>query len=322
VKRLLLILFILALAVPALSQQGKEFVGNMYSVTMINDREAWACGERGVVNHTKDGGLTWVRQPVNTINPLLAISFFDNKTGWAVGKRGVIFHTNDGGKSWTEQKGPKNKALFAVKALSAEKAFAAGDWGTLLYTEDAGRTWQDRTFPKDFIAYSIDFIGDEGWLAGEMGMLFHTTDAGKTWTQMPMGIESTIYGISMASKKDGLVVGLDGVILKTTDGGKTWKPIVYEDPDRRALYEVRMIDTIAVASGDAGKVITSKDGGLTWSQVHLPIEMNLMWFRSVAMAKGPKGIKGIVVGRQSGTMITLDDRMEAVGVMPKVSKGN
>lgn len=313
----------LALAAPKENILTKK---DLYSVDFINEKEGWACGIRGTIFHTTDGGITWEDQSLKTNLPLNAISFSGPQVGWVVGYGGLIFNTVNGGKTWVGQSSPKKKHLLAVKALSPEQCWAVGDWGTILYTEDGGKTWMDRTYPKDVVIYDIDFQGDEGWLCGEFGTILHTKDKGKTWSLQTTGIESTIFGLSFASRKIGVAVGLSGVVLRTENSGKTWVKVrgsqsnaenggaPQEEEWRRSLYEVKLNGLLGIAAGDAGSILMTKDGGKNWSPVPLPMNMRLFWFRGITLVQN----KGLIVGARSIAVMTQDDKMRLLGFLPNV----
>jgi len=318
-KKIIILLVITLLFGVAYAKEEKEvkYRAHLFSLSFISDKEGWAVGDHGIVYHTTDGGLNWEKQSAKTDDALFSVSFADNRNGWIVGNRGIILHTTNGGKTWVKQKAPKDKALFTVKALSPEKVWAGGDWGTMLYTEDGGKTWEDRTYPQDVIIYSIDFYGqEEGWATGEFGTILHTTDGGRTWKAQKSGMESTagiesttLFSVSFTSPKEGLVVGIDGLILKTEDGGKTWKPIVFVDPDKRPLFDVKLLGTMAIAVGAAGT---------TWTQLPLKADKGLSWFTAVALIKNGQGTKGIIVGRQSVAVLTENNSLKTVGFLPPI----
>ena len=293
---------------------------HMFSVHSVGEQLIWACGDRGSVYHSVDGGITWSRQPTGTTIPLRCIFFADANTGWTAGKTGTILHTADGGESWETQKTPKTKVLFSLEATTPEKCWAVGDWGTLLYTEDGGKTWQDRTLTEDIILYDIDFQGeDKGWIAGEFGTVLYTDDGGENWTKQDSGIESTLFGISFGSPQEGIAVGLDGIMIKTNDGGQSWQRDekvmgLQKGGTASPFFEVRLKGHYAVAVGDAGMILTSSDGGDNWSLVPLSLEMRLIWLRGAHIYDG----KGIIVGANGMTILTRGEKMVAMGNLPDI----
>jgi photosystem II stability/assembly factor-like uncharacterized protein len=72
----------------------------------LSPEKGWACGRRGVILHTENGGGTWTRQQTETDYTLASIFFVNTKEGWSVGDEGTILHTEDGGATWVRQKSP------------------------------------------------------------------------------------------------------------------------------------------------------------------------------------------------------------------------
>jgi photosystem II stability/assembly factor-like uncharacterized protein len=296
---------------------------HLYAVSFVDDTHGWASGIRGIIYYTEDGGATWAKQDTQTSMPLLSISFCNRRVGWAVGKSGIIIHTTDGGVTWNEQVSPKKKNLFKVHALNAETCWAVGDWGTILLTEDGGETWQNRSYSEDVIFYDLDFQGaNEGWIAGEFGAILHTSDGGATWHRQPSVADATLFSVSFSSELVGMAVGLSGAMQRTDDGGKTWKKILNENGKKTngshavkpSLYEVKLRGDIGIIGGDAGTVMSSKDGGWTWNTLPLPIDFKLLWFRGVSLT----GSHGVVVGANSIAIITDDEKLKHLGFLPHV----
>jgi photosystem II stability/assembly factor-like uncharacterized protein len=78
-----------------------------YAMTFTDSIHGWGVGgignSWGGIMDTKDGGLTWNLQFIDTLGPLFDVSFVDSLTGWAIGDKGMILHTINGGKSWVQQ---------------------------------------------------------------------------------------------------------------------------------------------------------------------------------------------------------------------------
>jgi len=321
--------------------EAKAGVGgdNMFSSFFLDERQGWVCGDRGALYHTSDGGVNWEKQTPNTSEPLAGISFCSAEVGWVVGKKGLIFHTVDGGKTWNLERTPKDKYLLTVEAVSPEKCWAAGDWGTILYTEDGGRTWIDRTYAKDIIIYCIEFKGEsEGWMAGEFGTVLHTKDGGTSWTEQQTGSKATLFGVSFSSDKEGIAVGLGGVIVRTEDGGDTWQEILGDKEkstqtalpgqtgasetggrlgggqELRSLYDVKLGSAgFGIAVGDSGRIVFTEDGGKSWGDIQLPLDMRLFWLRGVSLV----GRRGVVVGARSIVVLTEGDSVKASSFLTK-----
>ncbi len=278
---------------------------NLYDVKALDANEAWAVGNFGAIVHTIDGGRTWDASDSGTKMPLFGVDFAGRSDGWAVGRSALILHTGDGGRTWKPQAGviPSNKPLFKVVAVDARTVWAVGDWGALTVTHDGGTTWEDRSLPDDVVLYDVAFPDPQhGYIAGEAGTLLASVDAGASWHQMDVGTDKTLFGVAFSSVETGWAVGIDGLILHTRDAGKTWvaqrgatAAQSIEDVDfmnalrNPGLYAVRVIGQYGVVAGDIGMVLTTADGGETWTQQKLGGGDRLVWMRSASLVPGTQG---------------------------------
>jgi photosystem II stability/assembly factor-like uncharacterized protein len=286
--------------------------------------EAWAVGNFGSIYHTADAGKTWEARESGTKVPLFAVDFADAEHGWIVGVSSTILATTDGGKTWKAQKSviPTEKHLFSVKAVDAHTVWAVGDWGAITTTQDGGATWEDRSLGEDVILYTISFLdAQHGYVVGEFGTLRVTADGGKTWEKKDVGTEKTLYSVSFVTPEKGWVVGIDGLILRTRDGGKSWdvqhgnagaasvEELSFVDTLKNpGLYDVSVLGQYGVVVGDTGNVMTTADGGETWTPRELPEKKRMVWMHSVSLLPG--GSQGFTVG--AGGFLAALDRGEVV----------
>ncbi len=188
---------------------------DLYSISLVDDKNAVAVGYYGAVYYTTDGGTTWKKGRTDTIASIYSVSMADAQRGWAVGQRGMILRTEDGGETWSSQPNLKQNEgshLFAVTAIDANTAWAIGEWGTRIKTTDGGKTWTDHSFTIDeshpqFVWLTMvdqekvrageKVYEDVGltdvfcrkppstrcWLIGEFGYIFFSDDRGETWQQ-------------------------------------------------------------------------------------------------------------------------------------------
>ena len=317
-----------SLLVSATGGFAAELRDHLYGVRALSPTEAWAVGNFGAILHTTDGGKTWPQVSSGTRLPLYSVDFADAQHGWAVGKSGLVLHTRDGGTTWTPQTTPLSieKHLFKVRAIDARTAWAVGDWGTIITTRDGGITWEDRSLgitkiqtiegpgrttavlSDDVILYDVSFPDPRtGVIAGEFGTLLMTEDGGATWHRHPTPTDKTLFGAHFVDRDRGWVVGMDGLVLRTEDGARTWE-VQHGQPETAAVEEISFRDTLknpgmyavgvegdyGVIVGDVGMVLTSSDGGRTWTRRELPDEDRLVWVRDVSLVPG--GPAGFAVG--------------------------
>jgi photosystem II stability/assembly factor-like uncharacterized protein len=315
------VLALLLCGVPRIAVAG-AIKDNLYGVKALGASEAWAVGNFGSIYHTSDGGRTWEMHESGTKAPLFGVDFADAEHGWAVGKSALILATSDGGKTWAPQKNPipTEKHFFNVRALDARTVWAVGDWGAIAVTHDGGATWQDKSLADDVVLYDLSFAdARHGLIAGEFGTLLATTDGGETWEKRDTGTDQTLFGVSFPTPETGWAVGIDGLIVRTTDGGRTWtvqrgraRAEALEDLGfletlkNPGLYDVQVEGRYGVVVGDTGVLLTTADGGETWTPRELPEHQRLVWMRAVSLAPGGHGV---VVGAGGFSLEIDEDRI-------------
>jgi photosystem II stability/assembly factor-like uncharacterized protein len=282
---------------------------NLYGVKALSATEVWTVGNFGSIYHTSDAGKTWEARESGTKSPLFAVDFADRTHGWAVGKESLILHTADGGRTWKPQRSPvsREKPLFGLEVIDPETVWVVGDWGAVAVTRDGGATWEDRSLAEDVVLYDVAFPDPtHGFIVGEFGTLLATTDGGATWEKREVGVGKTLFGVGFSSAERGWAVGMDGLILQTRDGGRSWtvqrggggsellEDVGFMETLRNpGFYDVSVAGQFGIVIGDTGTLLTSADGGSTWSQHELPEKQRLTWMRSVSLdAEG----HGFVVG--------------------------
>ena len=121
-------------------------------LSVVDDSIVWACGSKGSVVHTLDGGTNWLdRSPVGFEDlEFRSIHAFDAKTVClaSAGTPAVVLRTVDGGKSWSEVfRHDSTKAFFdAMVFWSPTDGLVVSDpidgrW-LMVRTEDGGLHWR------------------------------------------------------------------------------------------------------------------------------------------------------------------------------------
>jgi photosystem II stability/assembly factor-like uncharacterized protein len=221
-----------------------------------NERERIA-----VMVRTTDGGNSWTELPIEQadikITTLNAVSFVSQTLGWAAGANsrgaGVVAKTTDGGQSW---------ALYELKF---------NQMPTSIFFVDESTGWMGGVTQRP------DREDEEGGPS----QLLATTDGGRTWVAQ-YRVPVSITDIHFTDKKNGWAVGFQGAIYHTSDGGQSWnrqrselEPSGIPKPagEEFTLRGIHFIDPQrgwAVArseSEEAGRLLATTNGGLTWSRV-------------------------------------------------------
>jgi len=114
---------------------------------------------------------------------------------------------------------------------------------------------------------------NEGWTVGDLGRIFHTTDGGQSWRIHSAGTKRPFVAISCV--RDRLwVAGQGGQIAHSPDGGLTWQ--MQSSGTTRNLLDIEFVSPLrGLAVGDFGTLLRTEDGGLSWTKVPLPENIEL-----------------------------------------------
>ena len=186
------------------------------------------------------------------------------------------------------------QSFRGLDAVDADTAWVGGGSvpgggpGTVWRTTDGGDTWQDVSPPdtgglmfRDVEARSADVALVLAIGPGEASRIYRTADGGRTWTEAFRNQEEAAFYNCMdfyPGGHRGLAVSdpVDGRfrIIGTHDGGRTWQVLPADGmPDSTGEYNFSASGECLTISGrrayfgsggEAARVFSSADGGLTW----------------------------------------------------------
>lgn len=108
----------------------------------------WLPGRAGLIEFSRDGGRSWMRQPSGVLADLLTGSATSESVCWIVGRAGAILLTTDAGAHWKLLSSPLKEDLGGIRATDAQHATIWNVRGTkYLVTSDGGLTWQPAVHP-------------------------------------------------------------------------------------------------------------------------------------------------------------------------------
>jgi photosystem II stability/assembly factor-like uncharacterized protein len=124
---------------------------------------------------------------------------------------------------------------------------------------------------------------------GQHGGMLRSRDQGTTWQKLDTGTDRNLLSVDFADANLGLAVGDYGTIMRTADGGASWTRIplpeslpLPEDiaeiiePGDVLLYDVHFLSPErAWIVGEFGVILTTSDGGRTWSAQASGVETTL-----------------------------------------------
>lgn len=179
-----------------------------------------ACGDRGTILSSEDGGQTWTERESRVDCRLDDVIWIDRKRVVIVGggydritriSRGVVLYSDDAGAHWQRSPDEELPRLKALRLRTDNSLIAEGDWSHSLLTRrfeshDHGRTWHGsgKLDPRPTIQHTPT--------SSELRKLSATTNASVPIRDACRVNESTLCA-----------VGDHGVIMISADNGATWQ---------------------------------------------------------------------------------------------------
>jgi photosystem II stability/assembly factor-like uncharacterized protein len=310
-----------------------------YGTFVLDENNAWAVGNRGVVVHITDKGEKATLLPTGVEKALYDVSFTDAQNGLAIGQDGLIIKTSDGGKTWKQVKfevplqdwQKSQPHVFAMsRGSDPNKVWAVGPVGMIIHSRDGGETWENLSLGRDVTLNGVAFANDtEGWTVGEFGTILHTKDGGRTWQEQKNVVNLPKYtrpdlseedaikqripqlyledlflvAVAFRNPLEGYIAGETGILLRTDNGGETWTRVPING------FNTMLSITLAadnqssdVTTGVLGTLATGK--GDQWQVLPDIREHVLTWIRDSSFAKN-SGF-GLACGGKGTILITRD----------------
>ncbi|RLD75640.1 MAG: hypothetical protein DRJ15_16695, partial [Bacteroidetes bacterium] len=238
----------------------------------------WHAGwNHGLILHSYDGGLSW-DSAYSDYGYFTEAIFSDADTGWVVGRhnyssQSYFYKTIDGGSSWEKVADIEGASLNCLDGTPGEKFMSGGRSGKIMESKNEGVFWAPVSNGTTFSILDIEMMDEySGWAVGEEGTILHTTDGGLNWEEQYSGAYGDLEAISILDAQTAFAAG-EYNILKTTDSGDTWN-IVRQCPEIiKSVFAVN--ENTIWAVGYNGYIIKTHNGGNTWTECSINMDINL-----------------------------------------------
>ena len=206
-----------------------------------------------------DVSLSWKLTTTGTTAQFRGLAPVSRRVAWVSGTLGTVLRTVDGGATWASV-GPKLSTADAALQFRDIEAFSA----------------------RDAVIMSIG--------NGTDSRIYVTSDGGTTWTETFRNTRQKAFYDCMAfsSRRHGYALSdpVDGKfrLIETKDGGHSWKVISNAGMVPALVGEAAFAASgtclatgadnhvyIATGGVDPGRILSSGDGGHTWTATGSPI---------------------------------------------------
>lgn len=261
-------------------------ISTLTSVYFADANNGWAVGHDGVVLHSRDGGMNWVKQFDGfRANEMVLAQAKATKANYEkeLNKAKVMggasrlskaeeqlenatYALEDAEIDYEEK---STKPLLDVWFKSASEGFVIGAYGMIFKTTDGGQTWSDWSSnvdnPDRFHLNSISNIGGGRlMIVGEAGLMLRSYDDGAKWEKTFSPYEGSFFGVSNLSNQDvQLAYGLRGNIARTDNFGSSWR-LVDSGTQQSLIGATDRYGRILYVVGNGGAFVKGIDMGRKW----------------------------------------------------------
>lgn len=129
-------------AAPGVGAAAQRHQGGTIEIASPDPRRRWRTTTQGTVEHSLDGGITWVPVRLTAGEAITAGNSPSALVCWLVGRQGLVLLATDG-TNFTRLPFPVAVDLVSVAATDARRATVVTVDGRTFHTEDNGRNWRN-----------------------------------------------------------------------------------------------------------------------------------------------------------------------------------
>ncbi len=181
---------------------------------------------------------------------------------WAVGEQGAMVRVSPAG-SIGKYPLELDEDLRAIACKGADQAVVAGAAGVVLTTSDAGASWDRVALGSALelraVALSAGLIG---YIVGD-GVVLRSEDDSRTWSQLALADHDWTSVTTTSTGTTALLTSATGQIFRLRE--TTLERVYVGDGSLLAGIAITPDGAVAVAVGQAGLLVRSKDGGERWT---------------------------------------------------------
>jgi hypothetical protein len=231
------------------------------------------------------GSGTWTTTgPYGGFVTAVAVNDAAANTAWAIGQGGV-FRTYNSGTSWQriEIGLPESAGIVDLAAATGGTVVFVASSNRVYRSGNGGDLWIPTSLPAGLGSNAIRHIAVRQGSTTSLALLtdhavYVSTDGGSTWSGAG-GLAASVTYLSLDYASDGAVyVGIQddslnvygGVdVLKSINAGASWTPTGGTTLGYIAEVRAARSDPLRLFATDGGGLVTSANGGTSWTAVTL-----------------------------------------------------
>jgi photosystem II stability/assembly factor-like uncharacterized protein len=253
-----------------------DTTSNPLDVAFTDREHGFLVGSNRLIMETNNGGASWETRslalPEEDNFRLISIDF-NGKEGWIVGQPGLLLHSTDGGANWNrlflDTKLPGEPYL--VSALGNDTAELATNVGAIYRTGDGGKSWQALVGDAAGAVRDLRRGPDGRYVSvSSLGNFFATWQPGQADWSVHQRVSSQRLQ-AMGFQPDGnLWLVARGAQLRFNaepENVEAWGPAIIPITNGYGYLDLAWDPKGNLwTGGGSGTLLTSQDGGATWSK--------------------------------------------------------
>ncbi|MBX7045312.1 MAG: T9SS type A sorting domain-containing protein [Ignavibacteria bacterium] len=264
----------------------KYTIGSIdYKCASAFGNDVWVGGSDGKVYKTTKINSSVNSYATGTSNPINGIWFVNSSIGFACAGGGLVYKTVNGGINWSlSNSGIPAAALNSISFRDANYGVVVGDNGKIFMTDNGGGSWASVNSGVTRNLTSVEAFSGGTLITGEWGTILSLL--GTSITPINSRTTSDIRGISGSSFTDAHIVGGGGFIRNNKNGSSDF--LNFEiNPMLANLVDVSYLDpnTGYAISSLNDAIIKTTNGGQNW-QLSGGATMNVSYSQKLAGSSG------------------------------------
>jgi photosystem II stability/assembly factor-like uncharacterized protein len=281
---------------------------NPLDVAFTDRQHGFLVGSNRLIMETNDGGASWEERslalPEEDNFRLISIDF-NGKEGWIVGQPGLLLHSTDAGANWNrlflDTKLPGEPYL--ISALGNDTAELATTVGAIYRTQDGGKSWQALVGDAAGAVRDLRRGPDGRYVSvSSLGNFFATWEPGQADWSVHQRVSSQRLQ-AMGFQPDGnlwLVARGAQVRFNAEPGNvEAWGPAIIPITNGYGYLDLAWDPKGNIwTGGGSGTLLTSQDGGESWSKDPVGSEQPTNFTRIAMLPDG----KAFVLGERGNLL--------------------
>lgn len=237
----------------------------------------WAVGHDGVVLHSADGGLTWVKQLDGKRVAEIISAYYQRQPAGPESAK-----LQEEARRLVEE--GADKPFLDVMFVNEREGYVVGAFNLAMRTNDGGKSWEpliDRTANEQGLhLYGLVHSGNEIYMVGEQGLIRHWDRQHERFRALSSPYKGSFFGV-LARDATLIAYGMRGNVVRSVDGGQSWR-ILRSSASDGITGGTILDDGRVVLVTQGGQMLISKDGDEPYANVKVKNRMPYFGVASLA----------------------------------------